>query len=306
MTKPITWIIDDCLLERHDDVGFPTLAVAAREAGDIVFTTKYVPFNQELVLPDDVVSHLFYTAHRSPVVAYGTVGFIRQFQRTTWLQRQCPGCYLRPDELRFSTAASMYGPLMLSSEFTMLPYGELRRRIMEDNGMGLIPPHYYDHRMFVRPDVVTKTFAGRVFDFDTEEDDIYALDKYEKIDLRELVIISDPVDIIAEFRHFVVNGKVVAESQYRRNNMLDIRIDVSEDNSSLARQIAAREVIIDEQKVQWEPDTVYVVDTAETEDGPRIIEFNAASCSGLYACDTRAIVKAVAVQAWKELDGDLD
>jgi hypothetical protein len=306
MTKPITWIIDDLLLERHDDVGFPTLADAAREAGDTVFTTKYVPFSQELVLPDDMVSHLFHTTHRVPTVVYGTVGFCRQFQRTTWLQRQCPGTYLRFDELKYSKAAAMFGPLMFNDDFVMLPYGELRRRVLDDLEMGLNPPHYDDHTFFVRPDVVTKTFAGRVFAFDTDEDDVYALDKYEKIHQAELVIVAEPKDIIAEYRHFVVNGVVVAESQYRRDNKLDIRVDVSEDNSALASMIAAEGVIIHEERIAWQPDTVYVVDTAETVDGPRIIEFNSASCSGLYACDTRAIVKAVAVQAWKELTGDLD
>jgi ATP-grasp domain, R2K clade family 3 len=302
--RPITWVIDTLLLEKHDEMGFPTLADAAREQGDIVFTTKYVPFSQELVLSEDAVSHLFNSTHRMPTVAYGTVGFIRQFQRTTWLKSHCPGCYLRFEELKFSKAAAMYGALMLNNEFTMLPYGELRRRILEDNEMGLIPPHFYDHRMFVRPDVVTKTFAGRVFDFDTEEDNIYALDKYEKIDPAELVVIADPTDIISECRHFVVNGKVVAESQYRRNNVLDIRIDVAEDNHNLAVAVAEKNQLVN--FLGWEPDTVYVVDTAETVDGPRIIEFNSASCSGLYACDTRAIVKAVNEQAWKELNGDLD
>lgn len=306
MSKPITWVIDEVIIEKHDEVGFPSLSDAAREAGDHVIVTRYRPFTQELVLPEDDVAHLFHTTHRSPVVAYGSVGFIRQFQRTTWLQRQCPGTYCRSDELRYSKAAAMYGPCMFNDDFVMLPYGELRRRILEDLEMGLKPPHYDEHRLFVRPDVVTKTFAGRVFNFDSEEDDVHALDRYEKIDPSELVIIAEPKDIIAEFRHFVVNGVVVAESQYRRDGKLDIRIDVSEQNSDLARQVAAKKVTIMEQPVDWQPDTVYVVDTAETVDGPRIIEFNSASCSGLYACDTRAIVRAVNVQAWKELNGDLD
>jgi hypothetical protein len=304
--KPITWIIDDLLLERHDKVDFPNLADAAQANGDVVFRTKYVPFSQELVLPEDVVSHLYQITHRYPLVVYGTVGFCRQFQRTTWLKNHCPGTYLRFDELRYSKAAAMFGGAMLNDDFVMLPYGELRRRICEDINMGLIPPHYYIHEFFLRPDVVTKTFAGRVFDFDGLEDSIYALDKYERIDPAEIVIIADPKDIIAEFRHFVVNGKVVAESQYRRNGVLDIRIDVTEDNSRFARQIAEEMVEIDEERIRWQPDTVYVVDTAETVDGPRIIEFNSASCSGLYACDTRAIAKAVNEQAWKEFDGDLD
>ena len=301
MTKPITWLIDERLLERHDEVGFPDMATAAREAGDTVFTTKYMPFRQELELPEDITAHFFHTTHRIPTVVYGTVGFCRQFQRTTWLKNQCPGTYLRYEELKFSKAAAMYGPAMLNDQFFMLPYGELRRRIVEDNEMGLRPPNYYEHKFFVRPDVVTKTFAGRVFDFDTEEDNVYALDKYEKIDPSELVIIADPIDIIAEFRHFIVNGVVVAESQYRRNEVLDIRVDVSDENSTFAKYVAAKNNDYD-----WEPDTVYVVDTVETVDGPRIVEFNSASCSGLYACDTRAIVKAVNEQAWKELDGDLD
>jgi hypothetical protein len=67
----------------------------------------------------------------------------------------------------------------------------------------------------------------------------------------------------------------------------------------MAQEVAQRE---------WQPDRVYTCDIALTEingkQEARVLEFNAFSCSGLYACDTELIANAVSYAAWNEYSGD--
>ena len=59
-------------------------------------------------------------------------------------------------------------------------------------------------------------------------------------------------------------------------------------------------------EMEWQPDRVYVLDLAyfKDKDEPKIIELNAFSSSGLYACDTYKIVEAVSIAALKEQSGE--
>jgi hypothetical protein len=173
----------------------------------------------------------------------------------------------------------------------MLPYGEIKRRMNEDLEEGLLPPNFKNKKLFLRPDVVIKSFAGRVFEFDTMEDDVNQLSQYEKISDFELCVISSPKKIIGEYRHVVCNNEIVGQSQYQRDGKLDIQIDVEPECQKLVKYIINN---------YEQPDNVYVVDTALTEDGSRIVEFNSFSCSGLYAMDTMSIVRNVSQAAIDE------
>ena len=290
----IDWLIDGILLEKHD-TGFPTLAEAASNAGHNVILTRYIPFSTSVSNDVDQFIYERQTVLNKPLVAYGCTGFLKQLVKNPYYKFSCPGAYFKIDELKYSVYSSQWGEYMFNEDYIMLPYGELKRRIDEDIHEGRRPPHFKSHRLFVRPDVVTKSFAGRLFDFDTFEDSIRSIVQYEPIDDRELCIIASEKEIIAEFRHIVCDREVITGSQYRRDGKLDIRSDVDEDCHRLAQQVAEKE----------DMDYVYVVDTALTEDGPRIMEFNAFSCSGLYACDTNIIVDKVGKMAIKELKGDL-
>ena len=55
---------------------------------------------------------------------------------------------------------------------------------------------------------------------------------------------------------------------------------------------------------EWQADRVYVCDIALLDnDVAKVIELNAFSSSGLYACDTLKIVEAVSEEALKENEG---
>ena len=289
--KKCTWVIDNVLLERHDEgYGILPIAQAAEKLGHEVFITKYVPFSDYPDFDFNITNPEF------PLILYGSIQFLNQIERVGLFKYiGLPGAYFKKEALKYSNYSWRYPGLMLNDRWIMLPYGEIKRRLDEDIHDGLIPPHFPNHKFFIRPDVVTKSFAGRVINFDSEEENHKTLSKYETVSDEELCVISDEVDIIGEYRHIICDREIVGQSQYRRDGKLDIRTDVDVDCQNLAKYVAQQE---------YQPDIVYTLDTALTVDGPRIVEFNAFSCSGLYACDTENIVKRVSEAAWKEFNGD--
>ena len=280
------WIVDDILLDRHDEFGFPNIADAAEQAGHYVVRTKYVPFSTEPT--KEVWDEL---AMDGPTVVYGCIEFVNQLKRLGYLKGFRPGAYFNLDNLKVSTYSPIFGDLMLNNEFLMLPWGEIRRRI------GRLP---FGNRFFIRPDVVTKTFAGRVIDFDNPADNPEELSRYSPVSDDTLCVMAPVKDILCESRHLIVNKKVITSSQYRYNNVLDIRTDVHYLASDMAEWVADH---------VWQPDNVYIVDIAVAADGEKspqakIIEFNTFSCAGLYAMDTHKVVEAVSRAADREFFGD--
>lgn len=300
----LTWILDEKLLDRHDDCGFPRLDDAVKEAGHEIIISRQLAITDIPAFSGqnpDFDEHIKFMNHLSGELKFsiicGTVRFCNQILNSPI--KYIPGAYLKKHNLKYSTAAAHYGNLMLNERFILLPYGELRRRILEDLVDGLNPPHFKHHSLFVRPDNVTKEFAGRIHNFLNPEDNIDELGKYQPINDEEIVVIAEDKSdyILAEFRHVIVNRKLITSSQYRRDDRVDIRTDCEPDCEKLAEWVA---------KHEWQPDYVYVVDTCLTLDGPKIIELNSFSCAGLYGCNTREIVKAVSEAAWLEYTGEID
>lgn len=274
------WVIDQLLLDRALPTGRPNLAEALRRQGHETFVCSYDPSLPEPPgLPqwkDDCV------------VTYGSHQFVKKVTRARAGLWQ-PGAYHRVDRLSYSAYSPHVGDLMLNGDFVILPFAEFKRR-------GLAP---WGRAAFIRPDAVTKAFTGFVI---TEKDfslETNALDRLAHLQPEDLVAISSPKSILGEFRFVVADGRVVAGSAYSWDNRLDVRSDVDPACRELAAEVARRE---------WQADAVYTCDVALTEDAgkavPRILELNAFSCSGLYACDTERIAQAVSAAAWREWSGE--
>jgi hypothetical protein len=282
--EKIVWVIDEILLERHDEFGFPNMQDSAKEAGHEVYVTKYIPFSE---FPDFNLRKYRDETIYKPIVFYGSIQFINQLNRHGYLKKAVPGAYYNLEQLKYSYYSGFFGELMLNDDYVILPYSEVARRAKS----------IFGDRFFIRPDVVTKPFAGRPVDFSTLEDDPKALGQYNNIYPNDLCVVASKKEIKGEYRHVICNHELIAQSQYQWEGKLDIRIDVHPECQRLAKEVSRNE---------WQPDYVYVVDTALLPSGEaRIIEFNTFSCSGLYACDTRAIIKHVSEMAVKEFNGDV-
>jgi hypothetical protein len=276
--KP-TFLVDEILSERSENTGFPSLGDAAEQSGYNVIRSKYIPFSSEIVIDPAPMSYADFN-ELSCVVAHGTIQFIRQVEKKygrVWT----PGMYFNKNVKSYEQFAIHYGEDMLNSDYYILPLREIQRRGLRN--------------IFIKPLSGMKEFTGQVI---KHADDLLALSKYEVLSPELLCVVAAPKQIEGEFRYVIANGKVVTGSEYRWNDTLDVRIDTHPVCDQKAAQVASS---------KWQPDTVYVVDIALTGLGiAKIIELNAFSSSGLYACDTYKIVRAVAEAAEKEYIGEME
>jgi hypothetical protein len=295
MTDVVHWVIDSIIAERAPQfTGFPTLADAAREAGHVVHECRYIPIARRIE-PEPALPHPPERPYSvTPVVYHGTYEGLRVMRRlgrnTCWL----PLAYCREENLQFSTFAAHLEGFLLSDDFVILPYAALKRR-----GEAWLS-EFCGETVFIRPNVVTKLFAGRAIRFVDFEHEINALNQVERVPDEALVVVANGQKINGEARFVIANGKVVTGSTYQWGGVVDIRPDVMPAQQALAERIAEH---------PWQADTVYVADIAfqqaplSTQTYASLIELNSFSCAGLYACDTRKIVEAVGAAAIEEVKG---
>lgn len=143
--------------------------------------------------------------------------------------------------------------------------------------------------IFIRPDLDLKHFSGQVINSIEcadwlkdamslpEESGTYAMTKDMK------VCISEPVNIDAEWRYFVVGGKIVSGSMYRRGKQLYKKRELDEKVLTEAQTFADG----------WLPDECCVMDLALVNGEVKIVEFNCINASGFYDNDVDAVFKAL-------------
>lgn len=142
--------------------------------------------------------------------------------------------------------------------------------------------------VFTRPSADLKQFSGQVIEAEKCRD--WFVDMMEcatsgtyKLDAGTKVVLCDPQPIKAEWRWFIVGGKVVSGSMYRAHNQL-------------RKERVTEQAMIDEaQKFadDWLPSPCCVMDLALVGDELKVIEFNCINSSGFYDNDVNAIFKAL-------------
>lgn len=271
----ICWLVDELLTERAADSGFPSLEQAARELGHKVYKTKYIPFSRE---PDWFISTKF--PKGSCVVTHGTVQFCQQIEKH-FGKMWTPSMYFNANVKSWSKFAPYIGNDLLNDDYIILPYEDVKRRLVSQEAI------------FVKPESGLKEFTGQVISY---KEDFEKLSPHHKIDPTTLCVVAAAKDIRAEFRYVIVDKKVVTGSEYRWDNKLDVRIDTHPVCDAMAKKVA---------EADWQADTVYVCDVALVDgDQAKVVELNAFSSSGLYACNTYKIVEAVSKAAYWEWCGE--
>lgn len=141
---------------------------------------------------------------------------------------------------------------------------------------------------FIRPILDNKAFAGEVM---TAEDlaefragvASVADEPDTTVRLTDMVAVAPLVSIAAEYRFFVVKGKVVTGSRYKLGTVVQGSLEIPNEVAAFAQRAAD----------QWIPNDACALDVAETSEGLRVIEVNSANSAGFYACDVREFVRAV-------------
>jgi|LakMenEpi03Aug12_release.lakeMendotaPanAssembly.Ray.scaffolds.fasta_scaffold01889_75 hypothetical protein len=147
--------------------------------------------------------------------------------------------------------------------------------------------HELEERIFIRPVLDLKQFAGEVT---TKMEclkfflDALAADTSKAAQLTKdtKIVVNTPHDIMAEWRWFIIDGKVVSGSLYRCDGRL------------IKQRVTDQRITEEAQELAdiWLPDSCCVMDTALL--GPdgvvKVVEFNCINCSGFYDHDVELIM----------------
>ena len=143
----------------------------------------------------------------------------------------------------------------------------------------------YDQQ-FIRPTLDSKLFTGKVFNKDEwPEFKKNALDPGYVTTLTKdsLIQVARPKYITQEVRNWVVDGKIITSSTYRRGSFLIYDNVVDQD----ALDFAQKMVDI------FQLAKTFVIDVCLTKEGWKIVEAGSTSCSGWYDADTQKLIMAL-------------
>lgn len=198
-------------------------------------------------------------AHVLPV---GSVQFLRHLKKSVSL-----GKYLLHDEVSFAatTWRDLLGAAMLNEVGQTVLAGDV--------GVLLAGA-----AMHVRPQSEDKAFNAKVFDVSS-----WAEMRAERAVAEGLLCWASPVKpITAEWRCWIVGGRLVEISQYRLEGAMARVRGAPEDVTGFAAEVAQT----------WLPAECVVVDIARTPQGLRVLEFNPIHGSGWYAADVPTVLDA--------------
>lgn len=143
-------------------------------------------------------------------------------------------------------------------------------------------------KWFIRPSEDSKQFSGCVMEaneivpwFTSMMEAVGGGSYY--MDPKSEVVLSTPKTISAEWRWFIVGGKIISGSIYRAHGQLRKLRELDQ-------------AVIDEAQALadiWLPDQCVVMDTALVDDEIKVVEFNAINSSGFYDNDIPAVFKAL-------------
>jgi len=267
----VNWIIHQVMLDRAYETGMTPLDKALRDIGCNVHITDYDTINKTSIIP---------FSEGSCTVSYGSIQFNKYMLKT---YRFCPGSYFNDEVKKFSAyAPKLGGDILLNDDYYLLPFGEFVRR-------GLKP----GESVFIKPDSGLKTFTGKVITHENFDHEINSMKQIEIVYNDTLCVIASTKPIDGEFRYVIADGEVISKSQYSWDHQLEVRIDTFPEGDALAEYVA---------KMEYQADKVYFCDIAMSNGMAKVIELNAFSSSGLYACDTDKIAKAVSIAALKEFE----
>jgi len=289
-----TWLVEMGLFTDTED----RLIEAVEKSGRVVKEMKYVPFDDEIVGRCEREVEF-----GSCAVFYGSLNFATKLKA----MRVTPGVYLNEKAFECTSYYPEFGAKLLHEKYVMLPYGDLirhKKMLFKLFGQG------EDLPIFVRPNSGMKQFVGTVLNYDDFEDGIRVSGLYD-VEPDMLVLVSEAVDILQEWRFVIVDGQVISGSMYR---------DWTIGPETLSPNAVTRDIILRNSKsvslpctddTAWvyaqrmagwyEPDSCWVMDVAKTAAGEyKVIEIGCFSCAGLYGNDLDKVVEAVSKAAEKE------
>jgi len=179
---------------------------------------------------------------------------------------------------------SHFGKYLFNDKYAIISLAELKRHLFFFYGV-----FGKETMIFVRPDSGQKPFQAQLVDMQDFEH-FYAQGRSIE---HELVVVSSPKNIRGEWRFVVTSSQeIIAQSTYRYLGKITKIPSAPKEATELVKELL---------KIGYYPDTVFVLDICEDNDGNYwLLELNSFSSAGLYECNKTNIVKRVGAIAESE------
>lgn len=273
-----TWLIEDF----DPDDCRAALVEEVKRQGLPYEVLKYVPFES---------GHYDSIPNDACVVFQGSLNLGRQLRRE---KKWVPGVWCDLPKFRCQAYYPYFAKYLLNDDFYFLPVSDLKRR--KDD---LYNKFAVDDCLFIRPDSGFKTFTGRAVpreEFDSDYDWMA-----EFSDPESLAVIASPKSIQEEWRLVVTKRRydgIIGGSRYRQNGVISHQnIDATDVVQFVSECL----------RVDYEPDPVFVMDVCWSNGNLYLLELNSFSCSGLYACPLKQVVKTaseLAIEEWNDANSN--
>jgi len=219
----------------------------------------------------------FFTVDEKVNIYYGGTKFIEGIDKRLHFP---PGIFYCSKAFCMSNYIEKWGKHVLSSQAKVTTLYEFSEE-----------QHPLDSLWFVRPNADDKSFAGGVMDFGQLQEWTGGVDRVcraeaEHGNVPDLtghtpILVGPAYHIKKEWRNFVVNGRVVASTLYRKDHTLN---KVREAPSDMLDFVHAR-------CAEYVPSKAFVMDIALCGDEFYIIECGCINSAGFYAADVDVIVE---------------
>jgi hypothetical protein len=251
------WVVQENL---YKEAAFFDLINALDNLVDSYEVVKVVPFSHELISEPKPQGN---------VVVMGATTMIGIAKERGWT----PGAFYN-ENFDHKVWVDKLGDYMLNYEAEVCKFKDIN-------------PKY--NPFFVRPTEDRKVFSGQVidkanFDIWRRNTEQVAYSGYTTLTPDTEVVVSPCKAIHAEWRFFVVDGKIVTGSLYKRGDrVIHLPLIKGEDAEIFAEAMVEN----------WQPDRAFVIDVASTDEGYKVIEYNCLNSAGFYASDVAKIVNAI-------------
>lgn len=274
--RAITFIMDARLL---DETGHHHLPYALRTLGHTVHLDAYQD--------PRAGTPAFIDTHGECTVLYGSIEFVEQrmdagiYSPGAYYSRESYRCTYYLPTLPNGLVGNGRGVYLTFSDF-------VRRRDQLYRLFGV-------SRLFIRPDSGAKVFTGLCVTPENDAFELRSLMKLTQVTDETLILVAPAAEISAEYRFYIVEGKVITGSRYMINGKPDKSPETDPQCLAVAELVA---------NLPWQIDLAYTCDVGLFDGIAKIVELNAFSTSGLYDCDSVALFTAMAETALRECDGE--
>lgn len=198
-----------------------------------------------------------------PLIAHGATTLVELATRD---QRFSHGVFYAPENFCHSAYRKGYEGDYINAEAEVVTWEEALEKLADGN------------RQFVKPPDDLKSFTGLVASR-TELQSLYDTISKSPLPLPDKVVIGRVHEVDAEWRIFVIEGKIISGSMYRPSADSHLPFEVQE--------------FVNQAIERWVPAAAFVIDVGRISGEWRVIECNCINWSRFYNSNAEAIVKAM-------------